>query len=798
MKRTIHISFICVMLIGSTLPSSAQLLGGSPFRNAHKEYEIFAFNKAIESYKDGLKRRPDDAEALGKLADCYRHLNQMEEAATYYAQAVRQRDVNPIFRLQYAHTLKALGQYDEARLWYTEYAKTNPGEGAHFVQSCHFAQAQQSVPAVYTVTNDMNNTTSSEFGPAFYGDNQVAFASARVDLPRPGLPRNTRVNNQLFVASISSRSGFMESLDYLRTNVREASGEGPVAFTPDRRWVAFTKNNFVDGTRHLASSGMQLSLHIGEVTASGDWINVRPFQYNGSNFSVGFPSFSPDGKALYFASNRPDGFGGYDIYVSYRIGEGNNWSTPENLGPVVNSPGNEVTPFFDGATLFFSSDWHQGFGGYDVFRAESSNNRWVRIFHLGNGINSPRDDYGFIFDSARNRGYLVSNRPGGRGNEDIYRVTRSADNVTIIVKNAADGTPLPNVAIDFSSCGERSEMTDAKGIFSFQAVQGLDCNLAFRKDGYLNQSYQFTTGTMRLQSREIEVMLTRIGEEYAGRLVNYTNRIPVEGATITATNQTTNTTMSTLTDANGDYILALSPNTTYVVRYSSPGFRDVSRTVRTAGRFERDVLGIMELIPVGVNVRPETDITPKGPETPTSPSTVQRGFAVQAAAVRTPSLSGYNDLRNFGTLYAKEEGGVYKIRVGVFTTREEAQRVLRLVNNQGYEGAFIVQETGGATTTESTPAKDLTPKSPAEDPFPTSGRYKIQLAAYRDVKNFDSSKIRGLGAIEDQQRGNFTVKYLASYTTIEEARRVLREAQTAGFKDAFIVENVNGNWRKTN
>ncbi len=778
----------CIVLLwqSTSLAQSVNTL----LNRANKHYELHAYNLAIQTYREVLDRRPNEEEALVKIADCYRHLNEMTEAAKYYARAVVLRNAKAEVKLQYGHVLKALGNYEEARRWYQEAARELPVEGNHFAQTCVFARQQQNTPPAYNVASEFINSTASDFGPAFYGDGQVVFASARTDIQRTSTNWTGGANNQLFIANVASRSGFLEAPFFLRNDLRNNFNEAPVAYTSDKTWVAFTKNNFVDGTRHIASSGMRLELFIGEVNVNGDWINVRPFPYNGADFSVGFPAFSPDGRALYFASNRPDGFGGYDIYVSFRVGSSNNWSAPQNLGSVVNSPGNEVTPCFDNGTLYFSSDWHAGLGGYDVFRAEQSDGRWTQVFHLGTAINSSYDDYGFIFNNFRNRGYLVSNRPGGRGREDIYRVNKSAESVVIRVRSASDGSPVANALIDFSLCGDRAYETDARGVYNFQAVRGLDCNVLVRREGFQSRGVQLSMVNLQ-PNREVEVFLARIGEEYLGRTIAFGTRLPLDETTVTATNQTTNSSFTVRTDVNGDYILPMAPNTTYIVRYSRPGYRDINRTVRTGSSFDRDLLGTTLMVPADVIVT-EPPVTTG--ETTTPKGSVERGFAVQVASLATPNLIAFADLRNIGNLYYKEEGRRYKIRLGVYATREEAERIQRLARNQGYTGAFIVQETGGQAVR---PTEDLRPKTPVPTPVSaTAAKFRIQLGAYRDTRNFNASKIQGLGTIEDQRKGNFTVKQLAGYNTIEEARQVLREVRNVGFKDAFIVENISGEWRK--
>jgi len=121
---------------------------------------------------------------------------------------------------------------------------------------------------------------------------------------------------------------------------------------------------------------------------------------------------------LYFSSNRPGGQGGFDIYVSYlRDGK---WSIPENLGPAINSPGNEITPYFDGDQLYFASDYKQGLGGYDIFSSEAVDGTWAQAENMGKGVNSPSDDYYLVVDNSTGAYYFSSNRLGGRGKDDIY------------------------------------------------------------------------------------------------------------------------------------------------------------------------------------------------------------------------------------------------------------------------------------------------------------------------------------------------------------------------------------------
>ncbi|MCB0562804.1 MAG: carboxypeptidase regulatory-like domain-containing protein [Phaeodactylibacter sp.] len=767
---------------------------------ANKDYEMGAFNLAVRGYLELLEKRPANHEAMLQLADSYRFLNQMEEARSWYERVLADREgrekMVDEYPFHYAQVLMALEQYDKAKQWFDAYAKVqrkneeNAAKGRQFAQSCVFAMNQLGQSSPYLVSIEYISTTSSDFGPAFYGD-QVVFSSARTDLSPAGSTWTGKANNQLFMARVGD-NGFLEApvpLQNRLSNDDTYVNVGPVSYSPEGKSVAFTKNNFIDGTRQLPTGGLELSISIAQINSSGEWAEQKPFPYNGSGFSTGWPNFSPDGNSLYFASNRPDGFGGFDLYVSFRMG--NTWSTPENLGPNVNTPGDEVSPFFDGNNLYFSSDWHQGLGGYDIFRAEQANGRWARIFHLGNQINSSRDDLGFVYDSFRNIGYLASNRPGGRGNEDLYRVSKSADNITLNIRNASDGIPIPGATIDFINCGEGLFKADSRGTYSFQAVEGLNCDIVIRADGYNEAVFSVSTMSVR-QNREYNIMLSRRGEEYIGKILNYTTRLPVAGVAVTATNQSTNSTMQATTDVNGDYALALSPNSSYVLRYSRPGFRDISRTVNTSEGNDRTILGMISMLSVsgGADTYPGSDVTPRpgnilgdGGVITTSGegAALGNGYAVQVAALNKPGLENFSGLNSVGQVYSKYEGGVYKVRIGVFSSRAEASSALSTVKAKGYKDAFLITEEANVGVQ----SKSGAPSTPATSTG--SGRYKVQLAAYRNPEYFKSSGLERYGNIEDRQRGGLTIKLLAGFDDIEEAKQAWNQAKAAGFTTAYIV-----------
>ncbi len=773
-----------------SLPASAQNFKYF-LRKANKEYELKAFNLAIESYQEALSKRPDDAEALGKLADCLRHLNRMEEAATKYAEALSQKNFDRNFILQFGHVLKTLGRYDEAKQWYEEYQADNPTVGNHYAQTCDYAKIQQNANTGFFAINAGINSTSSDFGPAYY-NNRLVYSSASLDLQRSNINWTGKNDNQLFVATVDS-DGSLQNPEFLRKEQSDVYNQGPVAFSPDGRLVAYTKNNFTDGTRQIPSAGLQLSIFIAEVTPTGEWVNEIPFTYNGQNHSTGYPHFSQDGSAMFFASDRPGGYGGFDLYVSYRTGQ--SWSTPINLGAVVNTQGHEVSPYFDGSQLFFASDWHAGLGGFDIFRAEQESGRWNKVYHLGVPINSGYDDYGLIFDSFQDRGYFTSNRKGGKGNEDIYRITRNATSTSqaiIRVRNAADGSPIPNAMLDFSDCGLGTYFANNDGIYNFPLKNtNIDCQVVVNRDGF-NQEVIRISRNMLVSQPELTVYLNPstqpggpgLGTQYQGKIVDYNSRLPISGVTITALDQNEGGTTQAFTDNTGTYNLSLKSNRTYYVTFNRSGYQEVSKVINTFGGYNPDLLGSITLFPDGSGT---------GGGTGGGGEIISSGFSVQVAALSNDNVARFSNLASYGNVYSKLENGKYKIRVGVFSSKSEAQTALNSIKRAGHPTAFVVSESG--VNLDSRGGGSETQQPPVNPPDPSSSfgtGYKIQLGAYRNPGSFDPSKVQGLGYVEERQKGDLTLKLLAGFQSLDAAKRALPSVQAAGFKGAFIVLDQNG------
>ena len=798
--------FSLFILLGLFLGPSA--IGQSSLKRANKQYELSEFAAAIASYQDVLKRDPDHLEANSRIADCYRLMNQLEKALPHYQAAIAQGNVPDLYVFQYGLTLQGLGRYDIAKQIFDQLAVSSPSfrsRALQFAEACKFANGQTE-PARFTVKPEYLNTAGSDFAPSFFKNGQLVYASSRSDITG----RNTRNapggnaigSNRLFITQ-RDRNGYLETPKTLHSGFGTGTNEAPVAYSQDGRWVAITKNNFTAGVRQIPSAGANLNLYLANPDAHGSWVDAKPFPYNGAGYSNGYPTFSPDGRALYFASDRPGGFGGFDIYVCIRTGS--TWSAPENLGQPINSQGNEISPFFDDTAMYFASDFHQGFGGLDIFRAEESGGRWATIFHGGAGLNSSSDDYGFVFDPLRNIGYFTSNRPGGKGNEDIYKVEKETDNVVVKVTDAASGQPLAEAEIDFTDCGDQSYLTNENGVFNFQLLEDLNCTASIRKEGYISAPVKITSLGLR-QNRNLNIALTSMEDAYQGKMVNASTGYYLEDVKIIATPKGgKGEAITTFSNMQGDYNIALQPNKNYLVRFSKAGFQDITLNFKTA-KEDSKLVRNMEMLPVGMTGAgasgdPIVDVETAVPggsggqsgNSGSSAKSLPSGFAVQLASIagnKEVSLEKYTSkLKGLGEVYSVQEGGRTKIRLGVFANKTEAAAAQQKARDRGFKGTFTVGEKGREVSASGgTPAPTRPPEKakPTNDLADLNG-YMVRLATYGNLDYFNKGTVDDVGVITYLPKGKMTIVLLSGYDSRESAQIGLRKSKVRGFPDAHMV-----------
>ena len=303
--------------------------------------------------------------------------------------------------------------------------------------------------------------------------------------------------------------------------------EGSIAISKDGSSVIFAKGN-----NGKFSGTDEVDLYFSRVR-NGRWSKPRIISASRRDSWDSSPALSADGKTLYFASNRKDktAMGGVDLYTA-KLNRRGRWVDVRNMGDKINTPGNEIFPFVsDDGQLYFSSDGHPGMGGLDIFIANREKGE-IRVENPGEPINSPKDDFGIhLFDETR--GFLSSNRKGGKGDDDIYTFVNSDPNLKIVNyflsgttltpdPESGDLKPLSNTTVYLLD--EQGEVvdevfTEVNGKYKFRVYSEENYNLLAEKENYFTTRKAFSTVDKSVDRNKLEKTITN---------VNFTMDLPLD------------------------------------------------------------------------------------------------------------------------------------------------------------------------------------------------------------------------------------------------------------------------------
>jgi hypothetical protein len=731
--------------------------------------------------------------------------------------------VDPNVYLHYGQTLMTLEQYDKAAILFKKYANSdfkNEKTGEHFVQKVAFAKNHET-PAPYELSDAKFNTAAADFGAILY-QNKVVFSSTRTDLKRK-MEGNKKdwtgaANNQWFSADFNG-----DKTTFFKPDLKNIYNDSHASFSKDGKTVAFTRNNFGDGERISSRSGLEMAIYTATVLPNGDWVDVRAFQHNVAGAATGFPCLSEDGNTMYFSSDRANGYGGFDIYMSFK--KGDKWSEPQNLGNIVNSAGDEITPFIQGGQLFFASDWHNGFGGYDVFKTEPLKGFWAEPINLGKGLNSAGDDYGYFFDATARKGFVISNRQGGKGKDDVYLLSLSVNSAYIAFYDEETKQPVNVYGKEIEVLeGDAASLKVGKGDFIYEFNDNQRLVLKVKKVGY--QIDSFSIVPTESQGKTVELALNRIPLEvptemngsYVGTVKEEKSGSPLAGVLVTCTNQTDKKSQTTKSDRNGRFSFNLLKNTSYILTFSKENFAIAHKLLKSVDGKDHSIIGEIRLeasatIPVAP-VAVTTGTAKTGNPTPSVAQTAPQmllkgqGFSVQLsviAATQMVDLTPYDVLKPYGKVYAVPEDGKTKIRLGVFKHRVEAEMASKKAAEKGFKGTFVLDEVNAEAIRKNT----VTVKSGERDrkaeieievtkPNPskmTDKSYKVRIAAFKNPKLFDETHVKDLGKVEQIHEGDVTIFVFNGIKSLETARELRNKVRTAGYKDARIVIYENDSFK---
>jgi len=403
--------FILAILMLSFVPAGAQ---NWKQRKADEYYERFDYDNAIPLYEALKDKSP---EVYRRLAHAYDVMGKKEKSASWYEQLIKNGNYKPEDIYMYAYYLRVLGKYEEAGKWMRKYAKLRPGDtrAKRFMANPdYYKELLKANPGV-ELKNVSINGSNADFGPVFYLDSFVVFTSSR------GFGKvwggNVQPYLDLYKSKVKGKDD-LEGVEKFRADVNKKYHDGPVTFNAAGDYMVVTRNIYNE--KNLEDN--KLWLYESHKDENGKWDEPQPLAFNDKSYSCGHGALSPDGNTLYFVSDMPGGMGGTDLYVVRRQ-PGGDWGTPVNMGPKVNTEGKEMFPYYDarGGYLFYASDGLPGLGALDIFAVKMDDEGHLSDpVNLGAPINGNYDDFALTYKNSQENGFMSSNRPGGKGDDDIY------------------------------------------------------------------------------------------------------------------------------------------------------------------------------------------------------------------------------------------------------------------------------------------------------------------------------------------------------------------------------------------
>ncbi len=510
--------FVClimgVMLLGTGLDLPAQK-SKRLTKKADRKYDRYAYFKALKFYRKAAEKDATNPYINLRVADAYRHLDNPAEAAKWYEEALfyPENQGESINYLHYIRSLMEIQRYEEAGNIVDAYLKRFPGDelGTNLKVSTRDYPLFLKDSSLVTVYNLAINSPESDFGPTL-NDGKVIFSSAQ-EKEQMIFGWNGRYFLQLYTGTIGEETYELEDVEQFRGNVNTKYHEAIVAFTPEQDAMYFTRNNFYKGKRGSNVEGATL-LKIFRAEKQGKkWGKVEGIHFNSDEYSVGHPSLSSDGQIMYFTSDMPGGYGGTDIWKTEWNGE--DWGKPINLGPSINTPADEMFPWISNENiLYFSSEGLPGLGGLDLFSSEMQGSSFAKPKNLGAPLNSSRDDFQLVLTDDGQGGYFSSNRPRGKGDDDIYSFAFRRIQYRGLVVDKATQEPIDKASVQLLDEEKIRyfNFTDPEGIFA----QGMDSlypwEILVAKEGYQVERLQLKDATATEDGLFAKVELVPCGE----------------------------------------------------------------------------------------------------------------------------------------------------------------------------------------------------------------------------------------------------------------------------------------------
>lgn len=505
LRRLILFTMMCLVISGTALSQRKNYA-----RGADEAYEDKKYVLAIERYKKAqskIKNNKAEKDRVSfRLAESYRLTGNLRAAKAQYKRLHKlgYEAKEPIILLHYANILKSDGAYEEALEYYKLYAEAVPDDprGQAGIESISMIEEWLEYPSKYEVEYMKKiSGRQSDFSPTYANDNfnELIFTSSREGSTGKKTDEWTDQNfSDLFTTRIDRKDEWSEPtlLDESEDGINTEANEGTAVMNSRYNTIYFTR--CPNEEKKINGCQIYTSRRTGRIWSKPEMVKLS----NDSSDAFGHPAISENELIIYFTSDREGGFGGNDIWVAFRDTKDDEFSRPYNLGPVINTPGDEMFPYLRSDTvLYFASDAHPGLGELDIFVTTiDEEGNWTRPENIKPPMNSEFNDFGIVFHPDEEKGYFSSDRRGRKGLEDIFYFIVPPVEFTITGVVTDDRTLQfvmdATVSLTGSDGRSLSTRTTEEGVYNFgksQVLPNTTYEITASKPDYFNSSATITT-----------------------------------------------------------------------------------------------------------------------------------------------------------------------------------------------------------------------------------------------------------------------------------------------------------------
>lgn len=510
--------YISFFLLTAIIILSACSAGKMALKKGDKKYDRGEYNVAIDYYEKALDKQVATTKSNFYIAESYRLSNRIKKAEPFYSAAIEDGIEEESAHFYYALSLKANEKYKEAKSHLNDYLPTATNDeiialAKREVDNLEVVNRIVDKEDFFRVKNlEEINTDAAEYSPV-YLNGELYFTSSRYGgkiYKATGTPFTN-------IYKVKTKGAVVDTttIDAIELINSENTNDGSVTFTDNGNIMVFAKGNSgrKKGTRDV-------NLYISRYRRGG-WSEPVMLTINDPDAWDSTPAFSTDGRTLYFASNREGGYGGTDLYTATMDNRGR-WGRVRNLGPKINTSGNEMFPFVSSdGKLYFASTGHPGFGNLDLFMATRSEGD-IAIDNLGPSINSNMDDFGlFLFDPTK--GFFSSNREESKGDDDIFTfinndpdlkiVNYYLSGVTYTYDENGNEILLPNTSVRLVGADDEvldQTITDQEAKFLFRVYPEENYILYGEKPEFLTTRESFSTVGKSVPKEDLEQLVTNV------------------------------------------------------------------------------------------------------------------------------------------------------------------------------------------------------------------------------------------------------------------------------------------------